>query len=635
MLNFLKQLTRKFNSDACRNKSGLTVDPGITITPNPDLKVVNNGAIDWGLWVSASSTRNYLMNDPLLDWLEYYLKPGADITCMNIKEKQYKVTKRKPGKKEDPKGTMLEYILQQGVDFESDVMKYLYSILPHGSILDIKGTDDSRSIDKFNETRKAIVDGVPVIYSGVLWDHATQTYGVPDLIIRSDWISRILNDTTSFPYEDDDDIYESSNLTKNYHYRIIDIKFSTVKYRSKGWCMVNAGSAPAYKGQIYIYHRALSNLQGYDPEYAYVLGKGWSRTSNRVKSKGDNCMDELGVIDYSDWDESYISRTNEAVEWIRDIRRYGHSWNFDTLPLPRKELYPNMSNLNDSPWRNVKLQISDKIKEITGLWMCGMKNRSLAHSREVYGWDQEGCTMDVLGIKNEKIRMTITKMVDVNMSPDINILPTIIRNNPMGWKRKKSLELYVDFETCVVNDSTEFPRVTTYTILSLIGVGHYDKNGEWVYQSFRVDDLTKRHAKIIVNAFNAYVDKLKLQYKVKKPLLVHYSKAEPCIWSNNSDRSYQWFDLLSLLKDEPVVVKGALSYSLKDIAKSMYNLGFINTIWDEYVLNGGDAMILLKDTYKSNPEEVKTTLNNVINYNEVDCKVLGEIITYLRNNHTR
>ena len=48
--------------------------------------------IDWREWVSASKVRNYLINDPLLDWLEEY-----NIT--NIFDRPDKITGNSTGRK--------------------------------------------------------------------------------------------------------------------------------------------------------------------------------------------------------------------------------------------------------------------------------------------------------------------------------------------------------------------------------------------------------------------------------------------------------------------------------------------------------------------------------------------------------
>ena len=71
----------------------------------------------------------------------------------------------------------------------------------------------------------------------------------------------------------------------------------------------------------------------------------------------------------------------------------------------------------------------------------------------------------------------------------------------------------------------------------------------------------------------------------------------------------------------------------------MYANKFIDTIWDSEnpCSNGLTAMVLAWKTYqKSSLEDIHESpvIEDIIKYNEMDCKVLWEIIKYLRENHT-
>ena len=52
--------------------------------------------------------------------------------------------------------------------------------------------------------------------------------------------------------------------------------------------------------------------------------------------------------------------------------------------------------------------------------------------------------------------------------------------------------------------------------------------------------------------------------------------------------------------------------------------------------NGLNAMLLAHKAYKDtkNPmDENNVIMHNIIHYNHIDCKVLWEILTYIRENH--
>ena len=143
----------------------------------------------------------------------------------------------------------------------------------------------------------------------------------------------------------------------------------------------NRDSVPAYKGQLYIYNEALAKIQGYNPMKAFILGKMWS-WKNQV---GTNFLEKLGTIDYSGFDSNYIQQTKDGIKWVLRVRKEGHQWKLHPLPsIP--ELYPNMNNERDGQWKYLKHELSQKINEITSLWMCGIKNRIIAHSNNIFSY---------------------------------------------------------------------------------------------------------------------------------------------------------------------------------------------------------------------------------------------------------
>jgi hypothetical protein len=136
------------------------------------------------------------------------------------------------------------------------------------------------------------------------------------------------------------------------------------------------------------------------------------------------------------------------------------------------------------------------------------------------------------------------------------------------------------------------------------------------------------------------------KYKVKEPRCIHWSQAEDSIWENVMNKhalpliNFVWLDLLTIFKEEPIVINGCMSFSLKDVATAMYNHGFINTSWkvsNGIIIDGASAMIAAQ---KANVEASKNNtsmkeiaiIKDVIKYNEVDVKVLYEILLYLRAN---
>ena len=89
---------------------------------------------------------------------------------------------------------------------------------------------------------------------------------------------------------------------------------------------------------------------------------------------------------------------------------------------------------------------------------------------------------------------------------------------------------------------------------------------------------------------------------------------------------------MKFFKDNSILILGAFNFSLKTIANKMKEFNMIETNWDDLdCQNGQDAMFKAWKMYVTN--ENFEFLDNVIKYNEIDCKTMFEIHKYLKLNH--
>ncbi len=363
----------------------------------------------------------------------------------------------------------------------------------------------------------------------------------------------------------------------------------------------------------------------------------------------------MGTIDYKYIDAHYKDLTKEALKWIKDCKsQEAKTWDITKIPFPRKELYPNMCNQYDYPWRLVKETIANNIKEITSLWMIGVKNREISHSHGVYKWTNNECNLETLGVKGPIVGNILSKILEINKPQtrsETNIKPLIIQNNLEGWKNPKKIEFYVDFETItnVMTDFKHFPYVENNSMIFMIGVGYIEPFiDHWVYKNFTVNCLDLLEEKKICLEFVEYISSVSKVHKVNSPSCVHWAHAEQTFWSKAVDRhtsaiedsEWIWLDLLKIFKKEPIVIKGCLNFNLKNVAKAMKSHGCIACDWDgeSSCIDGTSAMIGVWNAQKEanlrNISLIDTPLiQDIIKYNEIDVKVLYEIITYLRKNH--
>lgn len=565
-------------------------------------------------WVAATSTRAWLLKDPIQDWLAH-----TDNT-----QRQSRHTDQ-----------LLPFLFSQGNKFELAIVRHLYDILGAENFIDIAGRKSPRSPFKADETFQAMLRGVPIIYDGVLHDPELKWYGLPDLLVRSDFIPRLTSTRTTVP-----DI-AAPRLGHGHHYVVVDVKFATLPLRSDGIHILTSGSFPAYKGQLWMYTSMLEKYQGYRPNQAYILGRKYRFSSRGLDSVGSGALERLGVIDYADVDNDVPDKVNKAVEWIRTVRRGG----LTMTPVPScPELYPNMGV--DSAYDRQKEHIADTIGELTSIWMVGVRERNLAHAHGITSWRDDRCTSAMLGFAPESnMGKTIDSILRVNRG--LIGAPTYSIGRDV-FPPEASYEFFVDFETIqdLFDDFTQIPQAGGCNLIFLIGVGYRDRNilssaNSWRYLYFKAETLSPEGEEQICRDFLAFVSSF------SGSVLYHWSTAEPSCWEHAMNRvpsirphpNVEWYDLLNDFKTSPVVVAGCLDFRLKSMAKALHSHELIETTWpspsgEDGVADGRGAMIAAHKAYAPDTSDAESErlMLDVIRYNEVDCRVLCEMLEFVRGN---
>ena len=96
----------------------------------------------------------------------------------------------------------------------------------------------------------------------------------------------------------------------------------------------------------------------------------------------------------------------------------------------------------------------------------------------------------------------------------------------------------------------------------------------------------------------------------------------------------RWVDLSDVFRREPIVVKGAFDFRLKSIAKAMRANKMISTNIESDCKSGINAMAKAWECYLNLPDPQNSTImEDIAKYNEFDCKVLWDILTYIRAHH--
>jgi hypothetical protein len=100
-----------------------------------------------------------------------------------------------------------------------------------------------------------------------------------------------------------------------------------------------------------------------------------------------------------------------------------------------------------------------------------------------------------------------------------------------------------------------------------------------------------------------------------------------------------WYDLLTkVVQAEPVAVRGAHGFGLKAVANAMYRHGLITTRWEDGLADGAGVMAgawhaAKEAALRGVPLTEMPLMREIDRYNEIDCRVMAEVLDHLRREH--
>jgi hypothetical protein len=504
--------------------------------------------------------------------------------------------------------------------------------------------DEARLLSAATATQEAMQAGVQIIAAGVLRDPQLRMFGVVDLLVRSD----VLGQLSPGAFVGDPLELAAIGLSHGRHYRVVDVKFRTLDLLKTGGLSTSPSDLDTL-AQAWVYNEALGRIQGYTPPASYVAGRAWKQGEER----GNKCWERLARVPHDALVRGRGIELREAVQqaaaWIRRVRTEGAEWR--VLPLPSvPELWPNMKADQDGPWHDAKAKIGVALADLTLLPRVNMTHRARAHDAGVTRWDDPRVSSELLGISSEKEAAIVDAVLAVNRPGGETVRPQRMVTGTQVWRQHAEVEAFVDFEFLqdLDDDFAAFPRKGGQSVIFQIGCGTY-RGAEWRFRQFTVDELSLAAEERMIDDWLAHLQTLAADAgrDVGAARLVHWSPAE----TSNFERAYDnararhpdrdwpvlsWFDLLrEVVQAEPLVVRGAFSFSLKPIARSLHALGHITTHWGEGLADGAGAMAgawnaAIEAKRKGVTLGETEVMGEIARYNEVDCRVMAEILDYLR-----
>lgn len=593
------------------------------------------------MWISATATRNFMLDDPVLDWFELY-------------GKKHGFTRDTDANGYDSRADYSHFLFKKGRSFEASVLTYLQvEIAKHDKKPVVRferagalNPEELAGKDYLAATVAAMIDGAPAIHQGMVCDDRSKTYGFPDFLIRSDiFVQLFPNMAEGIPAKSG----APGIKTSGHHYIVVDSKFTTVKLNAQ-MELGNDESQQAYKAQLFIYNRALGSIQQFTPQFAYLLGRGWRQGKTRV----ENAVDRLGPVARNatlTFGAPLEPKTEAAIAWARRLHKEGAAWSPGAKPST-DELRPNMKNTEDSPWHFAKQQVAAAQGEITTLWQAGIEARRKSVKAGITDWKDPRCTAASLEIKGA-YSAKAQAIIDVNRDgKDPAVRPAHVSAGEAGWRPAGKIEFFVDFETVnnLDDDFAKFPEKGGQALIFMIGCGHVE-DGSWRFSCFTAKWLDEASESTIIDEWISHMEQVRkrLAPEVLTPKVYHWSFAEVSTLESayNSAisrhgakwKTPEWYDLLkNAVQAEPIVVRGSLRFGLKSVAKALHALGHIETKWKDGIVDGLGAMAAAwwadHEARRTNVAmETLALMKNVIEYNEIDCRVMMETLRYIRAHH--
>jgi uncharacterized protein YprB with RNaseH-like and TPR domain len=535
-------------------------------------------------YISATEFENVANDDVICDWLSIVYPKNL---------------KRHP----------LQSLFTKGVHHEADVIDKLRKRLGL-ELQKMSSLTTSREYDEYyhgldmKTTIESMKKGEPLLYSAFISNNREKVRGIPDLLVRSDYMESYFG--IEIPNATEKSVFG------NFYYIPIEIKYSSLHFDKTGMTLANVHRTRIYKTQLCAYTYILREMQGVLPPCAFIIGKNDPFGKNDPLGKNDpfGKNDHLGHVYFQTTDKDINTLYFKGLEWLRNVRMNAKEMQFSTI------LLPNMK-VSHPLYDKEKEKIAEYLGEITQYWQCSLRHRyNILNSTDdqIYSWKDPNFDSSLLRLPksyHEKINL----LLKINRGEINPIYPKKMQNNLFDWRDSSKDECFIDFET--VGDFNENEEITIF----LIGVYYGQK-----YTYFLAENISRDSERRIITDFYKFWE------KIGKPRAWNWF-AEEGFW-NRACTKYglelhiKWVDLYQVFFENSVCVKGCKNFKLKSYVRSLYSMGKINIkLPPEDCCSGSDALFLGTEYYEEGNADA---LKPILIYNEFDCKSLYVLLDFIR-----
>lgn len=534
-------------------------------------------------WVRATANKNYIMEDTIHDIVGKKRKRSDSIEEMGEDEEE--IMER----------------MNMGNIFEADI---IHRIIENHYVNFVKIAESyqAKELEKYKATLKEMKRGTPIIHQAVLHNPTTKEYGCVDLLVRSDYINKLCK--MEYPFN-----FTSGTKTNTPHYVIVDIKWHKLQLNVDKTTVRNEGMVETFKAQLCVYNNALGYMQGYLPNNAYILGRGWKQTrmekGEQITEGSQDPFDKLGAIEFKERDSNIAVKAEEARKWLAEVNEK----EFDVKNPKYNHSHPNMSNNYDYPNKKLKVDLAEEKNELTMIAHVSPKHRETAKDNGITCYLDPDISAEKLGIRGKTGELVDTLLENQKM--------TCAMKGTYDIPAKLDVEIFMDFEYMFCFNEEE-------NIPYLCGIG-WVKEDKWEFEYVLLESLKmesrKKMCEDIINLIKKVNSKRIFTWSdVDRRLLINLCKK----FGLDELKELEWIDAYKFCMNNRINFRGARRYGLKEIGRVMKLNELTDLSWENNLV-GSSAGVR---KYYYNNEKWDTT--KVIKYNEVDCKMVSEVIRNLR-----
>lgn len=540
-------------------------------------------------WMSATAVHPLFYDDPGQIWLRYH---GSSHGLTPATSPYH----------------FIEFIGEKGRQYEA---AWIDRMLPGAP----RVCADPREVHfarKVEETWDLIQRGVPAIVQPALWWAPERIYGVPDLILHSDWVIE------HFP-----DLLPDGAPS---HYLVMDLKFTSN-------LNLLQSDGRAYESQVRTYSYMLGQLQGIMPVLGLLVPRDrlFEPVPVPVRSAVGQPLDQD------------LAENRDRFLKIKLDGKQSTPWTDDAVASNPKH--------DDDAWNAAKRDIA--WKRVDGVDPCvlpwitpkqrgqlaGLGFRSLRDLLAVPPEDVpfERCTG--LGPGRSGHLRTILRAAasQAPVLPVASLLPAVTQH-----------ELMVDFEYFTdvnVDFDRQWPGLEGREMIFMAGAGWMDGD-RWCFQSFAAPAETLEGERVLLDAFTAFLRERAGDALLdpRQTTLFHWSPAER--WQaqraarrhgfpvDHALRNLPWFDLESKIAlKAPIALPGAWDDRLKSVARALAQLDpSYSPQWPEDLDEGKSAMVMGWRAYQDRRPLETAEMSLLATYLQADCRALQAILSWMRSN---